>query len=227
MMPSDEHDAIRPVTDREADPPAYDEPRIAPPGDRLTPSDVSQLPAGSRAMLRIRAEELLRRREPPSVDAWRELGPDARDLLVHLLDDAEVVRHEAMRQRVIATTAQLGVAEAMPRLGELLLDRTETPLTRTFAANALGRIDADGAMDVLGEALGADDAMVRRQIARALGAARDPRATSYLEQLLGDPAPHVAEVATAQLRKLGRGVQVERDTPDTVRAASPAPEVGD
>lgn len=227
MNPSNKHERPPSVPDLDAIPDTYDEPDTPPADDRLPAGDVTIVPASSRAVLRMRIEELLQRREPPSIDVWRALGPEAQDILVTLLDDATVAGHDALRQRVIATTAQLGAVEALPRLGQLLLDRSERALTRTFAANALGRIDPDAAIAVLGRAVGDEDATVRRQVARALGAARDPAAVSYLQQLAADPTPHVADVAAAQLRALGHEAQAGPEIRDRPRNAQPAPEVAD
>ncbi len=124
---------------------------------------------------------------------------------------------------MIATVAQLGISGAVVRLQQALLDRSETALTRTYAANALGRIDPDAAVPALAEASVDASPMVRRQVARALGAARDPAAASHLERLLEDPVPPVADIAAEGLRALGRDVRLPQ-TGERRDAASPAPE---
>ncbi|GAA0955080.1 HEAT repeat domain-containing protein [Actinocorallia libanotica] len=203
---------MRDGSGREPDPDAiftYNEPDIPPGRDGLPPGDAGRVPDSSRAVLRMRVEELLGARETPGAEAWRPLGRDARRLLVELLDDSAVTGHEAMLQRVMATTAQLGIDEAVPRLGRLLLDRSQSPLTRTFAASAVGRLAPDAALEPLAAAVGDADPMVRRQVARALAAATGPAARAHLERLLDDPAPSVAEAAAEALAAPGRGTGLE------------------
>lgn len=224
-QPQSDPQPIPSVPDLGSEPAGYDEPEIPPAGDHLPPTDLQATPEDSLAALRLRMEQLLRRREPPSADAWHALGPGAADMLIRLLDDPAVAADEALRQRVIATVAQLSLAGSVRRLQQALLDRSETALTRTYAANALGRIDPDAAVAVLGEAATDDSPMVRRQVARALSAARDPRAAEHLERLLRDPVPPVTEAAAEGLRALGRDVA----PPQTGRrreSESPAPETG-
>jgi HEAT repeat protein len=170
---------------------------------------------GTPARLRLRVEQLLRGREVPPTEAWAELGPEVPALLIRLLDDPAVARHEALRQRVIATLGQLDVAAAVPRLAEILRDRRETPLTRTFAASALSRMQGAGVVAALGQAITDRDEMVRGEVARALGRTQDPEAVPYLAALLNDPAGHVATTAAAQLRaferRLGRRLDIPAD----------------
>jgi HEAT repeat protein len=222
--PQSEPERAPSVPDAESEPPTYDEPEAPPADDHLPPGDAGDVPPDSPAVLRLRVEELLRRREPPSADAWRMLGPRSADMLVRLLDDPVVAADEALRQRVIATVAQLGLGDAVARLQQALLDRAETALTRTYAANALGRIDPDAAVAVLTEASTDESPMVRRQVARALGAARDPAAVAPLERLLDDPVAPVADIAAERLRALGRDVRPP-EPGDRRNPAPPAPEI--
>lgn len=138
-MPEKSNGGDPSVPDLGSIPANYNEPASHPPHDRLPPGDVAEPPTTSPVGLRIRVEELLHRREPAPDHTWRELGPNARTLLVVLLDDPVIAQHGALRQRAVATTAQLGVTEAVPRLREMLVDGSESSLTRTYAANAIGR----------------------------------------------------------------------------------------
>jgi hypothetical protein len=178
------------------------------PPDRFTLSD-------TRADLRLRVERLLRRREAASTTAWDELGPDARGLLVEMLDDETVRAEEALFHRVISVAGQLALNRAIAPLGAILSDRSARNVSRAYAANALGRIGEVAALDALVSAATVKDDMVRRQVAMALGRIKHDAVTPHLQQLQRDPSIAVAEVAREALasRKgpgAGEGSQTTR-----------------
>lgn len=187
------------VPDGEAPEPRHDEPDVPAPLDRMPPVDPRSLEGATRAHVRLRAERLLLRRETASPEAWSALGPEVRELLPRLLDDDAVVRHEAVRQKLIATLAQLGIAAAIPRLGEILSSGDESAATRAFAANALGRMADPQVVSLLAGAARDPDEMVRRQVARALGGAGHPDAVAHLLAMRDDASPEVARTAAEEL----------------------------
>jgi HEAT repeat protein len=156
--------------------------------------------ARSLAQIRMNVEELLRRREAPSPEAWRELGPEAEDVLVQLVDDPAIARQEALRQRVIATLGQLGVAATTPRLGAILRDRSEPPLTRAYAASALGTMGDPQCISELARAVLDRDEIVRRRVAVALGRIHHTDAVPHLLRLAKDRSPEIAEIAMTELK---------------------------
>jgi HEAT repeat protein len=151
------------------------------------------------AELRLRVEELLRRREAPATSTWEALDEAVRPLLVQMLDDESVARHEALRQRVIATLGQLQVRAAIPRLGEILASRTQPSITRAHAANALGRMGDPAVVLPLARAVDDGAEVVRRQVARALGEIARPEAVAHLQKLSADRSPAVADAAREAL----------------------------
>jgi HEAT repeat protein len=156
-------------------------------------------PKRSRAELRIAVEQLLARREPPPAKDWDRLGPEAKEMLVQLLDDGAVKRHDALRHRVIATIGELGVRSGLHRLGELLVDGSEKAITRTQSASALGRSGFPEAVALLGRAISDKDDMVRRQTALSLARLERAEAIPYLRALVKDPIGHVAQAAKEKL----------------------------
>jgi HEAT repeat protein len=87
---------------------------------------------------------------------------------------------------------------------ELIIDlRADTPLTRSYAAEQLGRaIDARG-VEPLIEALQDADEGVRREAAKALGEIGDARAVQPLGELLKDTDESVRLNALTALEKIG------------------------
>jgi hypothetical protein len=221
----DRPSAVPSVPDLESRPGRHDEQPATEGEDRMPAATVRPGEDGTPALLRLRVEQLLRRREAPPTEAWAELGRGAPALLIRMLDDPAVARHEALRQRVIATLGQLDVAAAVPRLADILRDRRETPLTRTFAASALGQMQGEGVVDALGRAITDRDEMVRGEVARAFGRTQDPEAVPYLASLLNDPSGHVATSAAAQLRAFERRLGLRLDIPADL--LPPEPETRD
>jgi HEAT repeat protein len=187
------------VPDSEAPEPRYDEPEPSPPDDRMPPAERAALEGPSPAHLRLQAEQLLQRREAAAPEAWAALGNEVRQLLPRMLDDVAVQRHDAVRQKLIATLGQLEIPAAIPRLGEILSDREESATTRAFAANALGRLADPQVVALLARAVGDKDEMVRRQVARALGATDHPDAVAHLMAMKDDPSAEVAQTASEEL----------------------------
>lgn len=219
------------VPDSESEPTKYDEPDLPESADRVPRRRFEPQARGSRAELRMRVEQLLLRKEAATADAWGELGDEARALLVTLVDDEAIRSHDALRHRVIAVLGELGVQRSVPQLARILEDRGERPVTKAYAAGALGRIGGPAATDALAPVVGDKDDMLRRQAAIALGRIDRPEAVPHLVALQGDESPAVAEVAADALRpweeKLGKRLVSRRRGPTARRRAKksmPAPE---
>jgi hypothetical protein len=181
------------VPDSESSPTRYNEPDLPTAADR-TPSDRFEL-GDTQADLRLRIERLLQRKEAASTDAWTELGPDARSLLVEMLDDESVRSHEAILHRVIGVVGQLSVNRAIAPLSAILADVSARPVTRAYAANALGRIGEAGAIEALVTSVKVKDDMIRRQVAIALGRIDRDAVVPHLLRLREDKSIAVSEVA--------------------------------
>jgi hypothetical protein len=190
------------VPDHRAEPGDHNEPDVEVPRDRSPQTDftLARTPT-SAAELRMRIEGLLGRREAASPEAWAELGDDARAMLVDLLDDWSVRSNEALFHRTIAAVGNLRVKRAVVALSALLKDKSESNVTKAYAANALGRIGERTAVNALAECLGTKDEMVRRQVAMALGRIDDDAAIPHLLQLRGDSSSAVAEVASDAVQR--------------------------
>ena len=199
----------RAVPDIESGPTRYNEPALPPALDRI-PSDKFQL-GNTRADLRLRIERLLQRKEAVSNDAWFELGAGAPSLLVEMLNDEAVRCDEAILHRVISVVGQLSIQSGILPLSEILTDGSARPVTRAYAANALGRIGDAAAMEGLIAAAKVKDDMIRRQVAIALGRIDHPSVVQHLLRLQEDNSVAVAEVVAEPLRrweeKLGRRSQ--------------------
>ncbi len=181
------------VPDSESGPTRYNEPDLPTAADRV-PSDRFQL-SDTRADLRLRIERLLQRKEAAPEDAWADLGPDARSLLVEMLDDAAVRSHEAILHRVIGVVGQLSVKRGIAPLSAILADVSARPVTRAYAANALGRIGEAAAIEALVTSVKVKDDMIRRQVAIALGRIDREAVVPHLLRLREDKSIAVAEVA--------------------------------
>ena len=167
-------------------------------------------PADTRADLRLRVEQLLQRKEAASVDAWNGLGPEARTLLVDMLDDEAIRSREASLHRVIGVIGTLGIHRAIGPLSAILTDPSAGNVTRASAANALGRIGEPAALDALTAVVNVKDDMLRRQVVMALGRIDRETVVPHLLELSRDKSPAVAEVAAAAINRwearLGRGL---------------------
>jgi len=188
------------VHDSDAEPPKYNERPVRVPKDIMPKSNVRLAKRGSKALIRVQVEVLLRRREPPNDDAWAQLGPSVHPMLVEMLDDIAIARQPAMRQRIIATLGQLKVKAAIPHLSEILAQKSEDEITRTFAASALGHMGDTTVIPILGRAAIDKSDVVRRQVAYALGRVASADAVPHLVILADDPAQHVREIASAGLQ---------------------------
>jgi HEAT repeat protein len=158
-----------------------------------------RLPRGSRAELRLRIEELLRRKEAAPEGAWADLGEGATDLLVELVNDDAMRSNPALRNRAIATVGVLQLEQGVGHLARVANDREEANTARAFAVNALGRIGTAAAAEAIAPLISTDDDMIRRQVAMALGRVQDPVALPYLIALRSDKSPAVSEVADQAL----------------------------
>jgi HEAT repeat protein len=229
MTPEQNGGEERFVPDSEAPEFRHDETEDPRAGDRMPPPDRAALEGSTLAHLRLKAERLLQRREAAAPEAWAALGPGVRELLPRMLDDVAVQRHEAVRQKLIATLGQLELTAAIPRLGGILSDADEAPATRAFAANALGRIGDPQVVPVLGSAVRDKDEMVRRQVARALGAVEHAEAVVHLLALKDDASAEVARTAADELVRYeaASGMKLggrRRPTRRTTRKRTPAAE---
>lgn len=187
------------VPDRDAGPPRYNEPPILRKEDRMPPGRFQ--PGDTRADLRLRVERLLQRKEAASVDAWNELGPEARTLLVDMLDDEAVRSRETSLHRVIGVIGTLGIHRGIAPLSAIVTDPSAGNVTRASAANALGRIGEPAALDALTSVVNVKDDMVRRQVAMALGRIERETVVPHLLELSRDKSPAVAEVAAAAINR--------------------------
>ncbi len=219
------------VPDSESEPTRYNEPDPRTASDHVPGKRFEPATRGSRAELRMRIEELLRRKESPSEDAWAELGEEARDVLVQLLDDEAIRSHDALRHRAIAVLGELGVQRSVPRLTRILADRGERPVTKAFAIGSLGRIGGATATDALAPLVGVQDDMLRRQVAIALSRIDRPEAIPHLLALDSDDSTAVSEVAADALRawedKLGKPLgttRKARTAKQPKKKRQPAPE---
>ncbi len=180
------------VPDSESGPTRYNEPDLPTAADRA-PSDDFHL-SDTRADLRLRIERLLQRKEAAPEDAWADMGGAAHALLVDMLDDEAVRGDEAMLHRVISVVGQLSVKGGIAPLSAILTDASARPVTRAYAANALGRIGEAAAIEGLITAATAKDDMVRRQVAIALGRIDHEAVVPHLLRLREDASVAVAEV---------------------------------
>jgi HEAT repeat protein len=181
------------VPDRDAGPTQYNEPDLPPTRDQV-PQTRFRL-GQTKADLRLQVEQLLLRKEAAPVETWRALGEDARTLLVELLDDPVLQAQQGVYHRLIAVLGQMAVKRAVTPLSGVLANPEQLAITRTYAANALGRIGEPGAVPALAEAAHAKDSMIRRQVAIALGRVAHESAAAHLLRLSKDPSIAVAEVA--------------------------------
>jgi HEAT repeat protein len=200
------------VPDSAASPTRYNEPDI-PKGEDRGPSERFQL-GDTRADLRLRIEQLLQRKEAVPDEAWAELGPDARALLVEMLDDEAVRSREAVLHRLITVVGQLSVKRGIAPLSAILADGSARNVTRAYAANALGRIGEIATIDALVAATNVKDDMIRRQVAIALGRVDREAVVPHLLALREDRSIAVAEVAAEAVGrwegKLGRQLGARR-----------------
>lgn len=229
MVPGGNGGEERFVPDGEAPEFRHDETEPRRPDDRIAPVQQAALEGTTLAHLRLKVEGLLLRRETAAPEAWAALGPEVRELLPRMLDDLAVQRHEAVRQKLMATLGQLEITAAIPRLGGILSDPDEAPATRAFAANALGRIRDPQVVPVLGGAVRDKDDMVRRQVARALGAVQHADAAVHLLALKDDASAEVARTAADELARYEAATGMKlggrrRSSRRTARKRTPKPE---
>jgi hypothetical protein len=200
------------VPDSESGPTRYNEPDLPATGDRVPP-DRFKL-GDTQADLRLRIEQLLQRKEAAPVEAWAELGPDARALLVEMLDDEAVRSREAILQRLIAVVGQLSIRRGIAPLSAILADRSVSSVTQAYAVSALGRIGEPAAIAALAASADVKDDMIRRQVAIALGRIDRDTVVPHLMRLREDESIAVAEVAAEALghweEKLGRPLGAKR-----------------
>ena len=189
------------IPDFDALPGKYDEPRIERKLDQMPKGNIQPLlkgnRAGSKAILRLRVEELLHRREAPTVEAWKELGDAAMVMLQKLVSDRTL--KEVVRQRVMATLGQLGIKQSISQLGEIALNASESAISRTYAVSALAHMDDEQVIPLLGKVIADKNEMVRLQVARALSRIKKVEVIPYLLSLRDDSVPEIANLATKEL----------------------------
>lgn len=223
------------VPESEAGPTKYNEPDLETKTDQVPP-DLFQL-SDTRADLRLQIEMLLQRKEAASEDAWADLGPDARTLLVEMIDDESVRSREAIFHRLISVIGLLSIKRGIAPLSAVLNDRSEKNVTRAYAANALGRIGDPAGIEALIAAANVKDDMIRRQVAIALGRIDRDTVVLHLLKLSEDKSVAVAEVAEEALgrweKKLGMQLRAapedlpsksSRETKSEKKKMSPANE---
>ena len=187
------------VPDHASGPTRYNEPDLALARDRMPGTRFR--PGKTTADLRLQVEQLLLRKEAAPEEAWQALGPEVRTLLVDLLDDPVVQAQTAVQQRLIAVLGQLAIKRGVAPLCDLLSNGSQRAITRTYAANALGRIGEASAVPALAAVAGVKDAMVRRQVAIALGRIGHASAAPHLLMLCRDASVAVSEVAVRAARQ--------------------------
>jgi hypothetical protein len=187
------------MPDTESGPTKYDEPDLPSPPDRV-PERRFEL-GSTPADLRLRIERLLQLKEGVPEGAWNELGPECRTVLVAMLNDEVLRSEEGLVQRVISAVGQLALARGIAPLGAILNDNTAQPVTRAYAANALGRIGDVAVLDSLITAARSTDDMIRRQVAIALGRIDDAAVIPHLIALANDSSIAVKEVAAKAVRR--------------------------
>jgi HEAT repeat protein len=189
------------VPDSEAKPGTHDEPAV-PSGSDMVPAIKWQpAKAGSLADLRIRIEQLLRRRDAVRPEDWAALGEAGHTLLVEMLDDEVIRSHDALFHRLIAILGQLGVERGVAPLGAILKTKSESNLTKAYVATALGHIGGPGVLEMLAASVADKDDMVRRQVAKSLVRLDQAAAVPHLLKLRSDKSAAVSEVATAGLQR--------------------------
>jgi hypothetical protein len=209
------------VPDTESGRTKYDEPDLPRPPDRV-PERRFEL-GSTPADLRLRIERLLQSKEGVPESAWDALGPEAHTFLVAMLNDEVVRSEESLLQRTISAVGQLSLASGIASLGAILVDKAAQPVTRAYAANALGRIGDAAALDSLMTAARSTDDMIRRQVAIALGRIDDAAVVPHLIALDNDSSVAVKEVAGKAVRRwedrLGQKLvkRQRRDAPPTAR----------
>ena len=177
----------------------------APARNALPPGQAAKLlglaQAGSQAAARLVVEELLLQRcGNVPLDRWKQLGPIAEPALLRLLDDSTAKID--LRQRAIVELGELKSTQALGVISRVLLDRDEHPITRAYAATALGVLGNAAGIGALVQAAQQPDAVVRRQAARALSHIGSPQALRGLLLLATDADAEVARVAHAGIASL-------------------------
>ena len=162
------------------------------------------------------AEWVTARRLAAALDADR---PELRIAAVHALaglDDPSVVSavtgalsdpDARVRRRACRACGTIADPRAVPALVDRL---TDVPPVRGAAANALGSIGTDAALDPLVDLLDDADESIRRTAAGALGGASTARPVEPLAAALGDPSPVVREAAVYSLLGLLSNAPTER-----------------
>jgi HEAT repeat protein len=195
------------VPDLKSEPGKYNEPAQPGKPNRMPAGGLREA-TGSRAEIRLRIEQLLMRRDSVGRDEWANLGNEARDLLIDLVDDEAIRSNEAIRHRVLAMLGELVVKRGVAPLSGILSSGSETPLTKAYAATALGHIGGTTAVQALAGAVTDRDDMVRRQVAKSLARLKSPETVPHLLKLREDRSVAVAEVAATALqdweRRLGQ-----------------------
>jgi hypothetical protein len=188
------------VADSETSPGNYNEPASPTKADTTPSTGFRLAPAESKADLRLRIEELLRRRDSVGADAWAALGDAGRTLLVDLLDDEAIRSQQALFHRLISIVGQLSVKRSVAPLAALLSAGSESNLTKAYAATALGHIGEVSALEALANAVTTKDDMVRRQVAKALARIERPTVIPHLRKLQEDKSAAVSEIAVEALQ---------------------------
>jgi len=188
------------VPDLKSEPGKYNEPAQPAKPNRMPMSRLGETAPDSRAALRLRIEQLLMRRDSVGRDQWADLGDEARDLVINLVDDEAIRSNDAIRHRVIAILGELAVKRGIAPLRAILSSGSETALTKAYAATALGHIGGTTAVQALAGAVTEKDDMVRRQVAKSLARLQSVETVPLLLKLREDRSIAVAEVATKALQ---------------------------
>ena len=117
--------------------------------------------------------------------------------------------NEYVRQHFAQILGELGDANAVESLIEVLKDKEETGRVRGYAAKALGSIGDAKAVEPLIEVLDDNNIYVRRDVAEALGKIGDARAVEPLIAALKDKDRYMRVSATEALGSIGDARAVE------------------
>jgi len=187
------------IPDAQSGPTRYNEPEVSSALDRVP---AIRFEYGlTKADLRMQIEDVLLRRCPLPAGTTTALNDDVRSLLIEMLEDEAIRSHDAMFHRLISLIGRLKIKRAVAALVDTLKDRSTSALTKAYAANALGRIGETAASDALVAVSSTKDAMVRRQIAMALGRINSESVIAHLIRFERDDSVAVSEVATEALRR--------------------------
>jgi hypothetical protein len=163
------------------------------------------VPRAQAELLKVKS---LQNRGVEDKDIAMQLGLEQKKVAQYTAEDYEMGHINALGKQPVDVLASLG-RPAVPQLIHEL--KSQDPLVRRHAAEALGEIRDTRAIDPLGRVLKDKDALIRRHAVKALGKIGDPRAVPLLAEILNDPdeQSHVRMTAAEALGDIGDKRAVE------------------